>query len=413
MRRSRRAKPKDGSLSMDFEFTEEELAFREEVETFVKGDLPEDWDERVIWWPGGYGTMPEMEAEFLDFTKPFLRKLGERGWLSLAWPDEYGGQRSMIKQAIVGDTLSYYRAPAGGVAVSIVGPTILLAGSEEMKREWLPKIANGEAGFWLGYSEPNAGSDLASVKTTALPDGDDFIINGQKIWSSGAHVTEYAWLMAKTDLEAPRHKSVTLMIVDNKTPGLEIRPIINICGIHSFNEVFFDNVRVPRKNVVGQVNEGFYNVMLALQFERLAVGIGAFRRVLDELIRYAKETKCNGDSLSKKPHVRNRLASMAIELEAFYGFYWKTAWMLDKGQVPELEASAVKMFGTELGVHFANAAVDIMGPYGMLDRGSKWAPFNGRVGTGYLDSISGPIGAGTSEIQRSIIATRGLGLPRK
>lgn len=398
---------------MDFEFTEKEVAFRKEVEAFVKHELPVDWDERAIWWPGGYGALPELEEEFLDFSKGFVRKLGERGWHSLAWPEEYGGQGSMMKQSIVGDVLSYYRAPANGVAVSIAGPTILLVGSEEMKKEWLPKIASGEAGFWLGYSEPNAGSDLASLKTTALPDGDDLVINGQKIWSSGAHVMEYAWLMAKTDLEAPRHKSVSLMIVDNNTPGVTIRSIVNICDVHSFNEVFFDEVRVPKKNVVGEINEGFYNVMLALQFERLAVGIGAFRRVLDELIQYAKETKRGGESLSRNPHVRNKLASMAVELEVFYSFYWRSAWMLDKGQVPELEASALKLFGTELGVRFANAAVDILGPYGILDWGSKWAPFNGRVGIGYLDAISGPIGAGTSEIQRTIIATRGLGLPRK
>ena len=397
---------------MDFEFTQEELAFRAEVEDYVKNALPPDWDERAVYWPGSYGTMPQMELEFQEITREFNQKIGQKGWHSLAWPKEYGGQDSVMKAAIAGDVLSYYRAPAGGVAVTIAAPTILMVGSDEMRKEFLPKIARGEAGFWLAYSEPNAGSDLASLKATAVEDGDDFIINGQKIWSSGAHVSEYAWMMVKTDMNAPRHKSATLIIVDNNTPGITINPIINICGVHSFNEVFFDDVRVPKKNVVGEVNRGFYNVMLALQFERLAIGAGAFKRVLEELVQFAKETVRNGRALSEDPQVRRKLAAIAIEIEVFYSFYWQTAWMQSRGQVPELEASALKLFFTELGVKLANTAVDILGPQGLLDKGSKWAPFDGRVGMGYLDSISGPIGAGTSEIQKSIIATRGLGLPR-
>ena len=393
---------------MEFAFTKEEIAFREEVEDFVKKELPPGWDEKVIAWPGSYGTA-EMDVATAG---RFLRKLGSKGWLSLCWPEKYGGQNSMIKQAIVGDVLSYYRAPMGGVAVVISGPTILQIGSEEMKKEWLPKIAAGEAGFWLGYSEPNAGSDLAALKTYAADNGDHFILNGQKIWSSGAHVTQYSWLMAKTDVKAPRHKSATLMIIDNKTPGVTIKPLINICGMHSFNEVFFDDVKVPKQNVVGEVNKGFYNVMLALQFERLAVGSGGFRRVLDELVRYVKETDLGGKSLAKEPEVRAKLARLAIEIEVFLGYYWQTAWMVDHGVIPEIEASSLKLVFTELSGTLAHTAVEILGHYGALDRGSHQALFNGRVALGYLDCISGTIGAGTSEIQRNIIAQRGLGLPR-
>jgi alkylation response protein AidB-like acyl-CoA dehydrogenase len=281
-----------------------------------------------------------------------------------------------------------------------------------MKQEYLPKIASGEAGFWLGYSEPNAGTDLASIKTTAIPDGDDLIINGQKIWSTGAHVTQYAWMMALTDSSAPRHKGASLIIVDNRTPGVTIKTIINICGVHSFNEVFFDDVRVPKQNIVGDINQGFYNVMLALQFERLIAPSGTFRRVLEELVHYANENKRDGVVLAKNPQVRRKLAEAAIEIEIFYSFYWQTAWMLDQGQVPELEASSVKLLASELGVILAHTAADLLGPYGLLDKGSKYAPWAGRVALGYLDSISGPIGAGTSEVQKTIIATRGLGLPR-
>jgi alkylation response protein AidB-like acyl-CoA dehydrogenase len=397
---------------MDFAFTQEELDLRREIEEFVKGELPPDWDEWVVYWPGSYGTMPQMETEFREITRRFSRMLGEKGWLTLGWPREYGGQGSAIKAALAGDVLSYHRVPAGGVATGIVGPTLILVGSEELKKEFLPGIARGEIGFWLAYSEPNAGSDLVSLKTTGVDDGDVFIVNGQKIWSSGAHVTDYGWAVVKTDLKAPPHKGATLMIIPNDTPGVTINPIINICGNHSFNEVFFDDVRVPKRYVVGEVNKGFYYVMLALQFERMMIGSGGFRRVLEELVRFAKETVRNGRPLSEDPRVRKALAAIAIEIEVFYTFFWQSVWMMDRGQVPELEASALKLIFTELSVKLANTAVDLLGPYGLLDKGSKWAPFGGRVGMGYLDSISGPIGAGTSEIQKTILATRGLGLPR-
>jgi len=398
---------------MDFGFTQEELDLRKEIEEFVKESLPPDWDEWVVYWPGSYGTMPQMETEFQEITKRFNRMLGQKGWLSLGWPKEYGGQGSAMKAAIASDVFSYYRVPAGGVASGIVGPTLILVGSEELRREFLPGIASGEIGFWLAYSEPNAGSDLVSLKTSAVDDGDVFIVNGQKIWSSGAHVTDYGWAIVKTDLKAPAHKSATLMIIPNDTPGVTINPIINICGNHSFNEVFFDDVRVPKKCVVGEVNKGFYNVMLALQFERMMIGPGAFRRVLEELVQFAKETVRNGRPLSADARVRKSLAAIAVEIEVFLTFYWQLVWMQDRGRVPELEASALKLIFTELSVKLANTAVDLLGPYGLLDKGSKWAPFGGRVGLGYLDSISGPIGAGTSEIQKTILATRGLGLPRE
>jgi alkylation response protein AidB-like acyl-CoA dehydrogenase len=398
---------------MDFEFTEEEKLFIEEVEDFLKKELPQDWDENVFDWPGGYGSMPHTADKFRDFIKPFHRKVGARGWHSLGWPEEYGGQNSWMKQAIVDDLISYYRAPQGGVASWIAGPTILAVGSEEMKREWLPRIAHGEATFWLGYSEPNSGSDLASIRTAAIEDGDDLVINGQKVWGTGAHTSDYAWLIARTDPDAPKHKGITLMIVDNNSPGVTIRPLINICGIHCFNEVFFDDVRVPQKNIVGGKNRGFYNLMLALQYERLIAWTGGYRRMLEDLIDYVQETTAHGKPLSRDPLVQDKLADLAIDIDILQGFFWRTAWMMDNGRIPEIEASSLKLFATELSRKLAGKAMDILGSYGLLERGSKWAPLTGRVCLGYLDSISGPIGAGTSEVQRNVIATRGLGLPRE
>ncbi len=397
---------------MDFEFTQEQREFREEVERVVKGLLPEDWDAKALYWPAGYGATPVSEGEFETFHRNYNKKLGQRGWLSLGWPRQYGGEGSMVKQAIVDEVTSYHRAPCGDVATLIAGPTIIAVGSEEMKRSWLPRIARGEVRMWLGYSEPNAGSDLGALKTSAVEEGDYFVINGQKIWSSAAHVTDYAWLLARTDPKASKHRGATLFIVDNNTPGITIRPIVNMCGIHSFNEVFFDDVRVPKENVVGEVNRGFYNVMIALQFERLMVGLGTFRRVMEELIGYSQEAVFNGRPLCQDPIVRDKLAEMAIEVEVLSCFYWRTAWMMDQGHFPEMEASILKLYGTELSRTLANTAMEILGMYGTLERGSKWAVLRGLVTLGYLDSISGPIGAGTSEIQRSIIATRGLGLPR-
>lgn len=398
---------------MDFDFTAEQRRFREEVDSFVRKELPADWDKQVVGWPGAYGTVALSKERLKDFIKGFLQKMGKRGWLTAAWPAEYGGMNSMMKQAILDEVTSYHRLPSGDVATSISGPTIIKVGSEEMKKEWLPRIATGDVSFWLGYSEPNAGSDLASLKASAVDKGDHYILNGQKTWSTGAHIADYGWVLARTDPNAPKHKGATLMIVENGSPGMTIRPIMNICGQHSFNEVFFDNVQVPKEHVVGESNRGFYNVMLALEYERIIVGIGSFRRFIEELVRYVKEAGLDGQRLAQNLFVRNKVASLAIEVEALYGIYWHMVWMMDRGQISELEASGLKLFASELGQRLATTAVDILGLYGQLEPGSPRAPLNGWVSRGYLDAISGPIGAGTSEIQRTIIATRGLGLPRK
>lgn len=397
---------------MDFRFSEKEEAFRKEVEDFIKQELPPNWSEKTIYWPGGYGTLSEFE-EINTQIEMFRHKLAQKGWLTISWPKEYGGAgRTNIEQAIFHERMSYYRAPGGEVATLIGGPTIMLFGNDEMKKEWLPRIARGEVRFWLAYSEPNAGSDLASIQTRAVEDGDYLIINGQKIWSTAAHVSHYAWMIVRTDPNAAPHKGITLLIVDNKSPGVTIRPLINICGTHSFNEVFFDNVRVPKKNIVGEKNKGWYYVMVALDFERLVIPIGGFKRTFEEIVQYAKETKLDGRTLSQDPMVKNLLASTAIEIEVAYMFFWQTAWMLDKGLVPNIEASVLKLFTTQLSQKLASAGMQILGHYGLLEKNAKWAALRGRVQAGYLDCISALVGAGTSEIQRNIIAMRGLGLPR-
>ncbi len=389
---------------MDFRLDSHQEAFWEEVDSFMKKELPASWAEESHYWPGGYGTIPDFE-ELTPAGEGFRRRLTEKGWLTLAWPKEYGGAgRSHIEQAIFHERVSYHRAPGPGIATLIVGPTILSFGNEELKREWLPKIARENLRFWLAYSEPTAGSDLASIQTRAVDEGDDLVINGQKTWSSAAHLCDYAWMLVRTDASAAPRKGITLIIVDNQSKGITIRPLINICGFHSFNEVFFDNVRVPKRNIVGERNLGWYYAMAALDFERLVVPIGGFKRVFEELLHWCKQTS------TPNSRVRNALAELAIEIDVAYMFFWQTAWMLDRGLAPNVEASVLKLVITQLSQKLASTAMGIMGPYGELGEGTRWTPLNGRVCTGYLDCISALVGAGTSEIQRNIIAARGLGL---
>jgi len=254
---------------------------------------------------------------------------------------------------------------------------------------------------------------LSSIETTAVEDGDDYIINGQKVWSSKAHKADYAWMIARTDPDEHRHKSISLFVVDSKTPGITIRPLINIIGKHSFNEVFFDNVRVPKRNLIGKKNKGFYYLMTALDFERLCVGVGSFKRFFEEFVTFINTTDHDGVTIEKNPDIRKKLARIATKIEVAYMFFWRTAEMLDKGQIPNVETSALKLITSELSRNLAEIAIEIMGPYGLLLPESKHAPFKGLIPIGYLDCISSSIGAGTSEIQRNIIATRGLGLPVK
>ena len=228
---------------MDYRFTAKEEAWWQEVEDFIKAELPDGWVDECLTWPGGYGILPMFEEEYISFCQQFWKKLGKKGWLSMSWPKWNTEKRTHIEQAIFSYIMSYYRAPAGNVATGIGGATIDLFGSDELRNEWLPKIASGDISFWLAYSEPNSGSDLASLQTKAVEDGDDIIINGSKIWSSGAHVSDCAWMVVRTDSNVEKkYQGITFIIVPNDLPGITIRPIVNICDIHSFNEQYKDQM---------------------------------------------------------------------------------------------------------------------------------------------------------------------------
>ena len=394
---------------MNITFTEKEEGFRQEIRDFLKDELPEDWEPL-----GKPGRTPEEQQAF---SRGMSKRLADRGWLTLAWPEEYGGQgRSIMEQVIYNEEMSYWNVPGtelGTGAISWVGPVLMLAGTDDQKREHLPPIAKAERYWCTLYSEPGSGSDLASLQTSAVRDGDDFVINGQKIWTSSAHFADWGWLAARTNPDAPKHRGISIFMLDMKSPGVEVKPIYNMAGGHDFNEVYFNDVRVPSGNLVGTEDRGWYTLAVALDFERSGVGYSAgARRTLDALTRYVKETQRGGVPLSKDPNVRRKLAQRYVETEVSRWLSYRVAWMQSQGQIPNAEASMSKMYGTELTQRVARTGMEILGMAGQLSGDSKWAPLYGHIQQAFLMSTSSTIAAGTSEIQRNIIAQRGLGLPR-
>ena len=390
---------------MDFNFSPEDQAFRRELRQFVQDFLPEDWE--------GGGRWPE-EWDW-DVTQDMRRKLAQKGWLTMHWPSEYGGQdASPVRSAIYNEELAYARAPGRDIfGVRMLGPTLMIHGSEKQKQVHLPPIARGEVQWCQGYSEPESGSDLASLSTRAVRDGDEYVINGAKIWTTLGHRADWIMCLARTDTEAPRHRGISFILVDMKTPGIQVRPIINMAGGHEFNQIVFDNVRVPVANVVGEENRGWYVAVTLLDFERSGIDYSAMaRRLLDEVRGFANDTSGNGHSLSSTPWVRHLLADRYIECEVARLMAYNVAYMQDQGLVPNKEASMSKVFGSESLQRVANAALEILGMYGGLGRDEKWAPLKGRVQEHWMIAFSHKIAAGTSEVQRNIIANRGLGLPR-
>ena len=265
-----------------------------------------------------------------------------------------------------------------------------------------------------GFSEPNAGSDLAALQTRAVRDGDDYVINGQKIWTSGAHYANWMILLARTDFEAPKHKGISYFLLDMKTPGITTRPLIDMMNNHGFNEVYFENVRVPKDCLLGEENRGWYMAATTLDFERSSIG-GAVeaKKMLDDLVGYARETKSNGHRLIDEVPVRVRVVEAGIEAELGRLLSYRVATLQARGQVPNYEASIAKLFNTDMKLRMARYGMEIMGLYGQLDHKSKWVQLQGRFERQYLWQTGLAVGGGTTEIQKNIIAMRGLGLPRQ
>lgn len=388
---------------MDFQFSPEEQKLLEEVRAFLKTEpTPELLEETQ-----GLGYIYGGEEG-----RRFIEKFAAKGWLTPNWPTEYGGLgSSQVLSFAIREEMAYAGVPMIFVAAHMAGPTIMHFGSDEMKKEWLLPIARGEVEFCLGYTEPQAGSDLSSLSIRAVDNGDHFVINGQKTFNTHAHVADYHWLAAITDPEAKRYQNMSMMVVDLKSPGITIRPLITMAGWQT-NEVFYDDVVVPKKNLVGEKNMGFYYLMHALDFERM-FPLAAYRVIFDKVVAHVKDTVVGGQPLSKNPLIRQKLAQLEIELEANKLLYYRLAHMLDKGQVPNYQSSMQKMFATEVAQHIARGGMETLGLFSQLEKGSRWAAIEGQMERFYRNSVVETIYAGTSEIQRNIIALRGLELPRK
>ena len=390
---------------MEFKFTAEDEAFRSELRTFMKTELPDSWE--------GAGRYPEEDDWDLNIV--IRQKMAEKGWLTMHWPEEYGGQNaSPVKSAIYNEEIAYMRAPGRDIfGVRMLGPTLMIHGSEEQKKTHLPSVAKGEIQWCQGYSEPESGSDLASLSPRAVRDGDEFVINGGKVWTTMAHRADWIMLLTRTDPDAPKHRGISFVLVDMKSPGVTVRPIINMAGGHEFNQVTFDDVRVPRANVVGDEDRGWYVAVTLLDFERSGIDYSASaRRMLDDIREFATETKRNGQPLIEIPWVRTLMADRYIDCEVARLMAYNVAYMQSQDLIPTKEASMSKVFGSETVQRVTEASLDILGQFGTLIRDDKWAPLKGRVQEHWMNAFAGTIAAGTSEVQRNIIAGRGLGLPR-
>jgi alkylation response protein AidB-like acyl-CoA dehydrogenase len=389
---------------MNLHFSGEDERFRHEVLEFIKDELPPDWR--------GTGLLSEAKGEEeWRFARDMLRKVGAKGWHSLAWPKEYGGQESMTKQFIFSEEMYYHELPGVDlVGTLMLAPSIMQHGSEEQKREHLSKIARGEVVWCQGFSEPGAGSDLASLSSRAVDTGDHFLVNGQKVWSTNANRADWGYFLVRTDPDAPKHKGISFLLIDMRTAGVTARHLPNIVG--TYGEIFLDNVRVPKKDMVGKQNDGWRVANTVLGYERSGVHrISAARRNLDKLIEYAKETARNGQPLFKMPVVRNRLTDLYIEAQAVRLLALRVLSLQNCGRDISYEVSLSRLGGSLLQQHVAAAAMDILGPLGLVDPDSKWAPPSD-FRREYLYSLGATVGAGTAEIQRNIIATRGLGMPK-
>ena len=388
---------------MDFEFTEEQNKFRHEVQGFLEGEIKQ----------GNF--QPACDAWIQGFSPEFTKKVAERGWLGLTWPKEYGGQgRSHMDRFILAEEMLRYGAPAAlhWMADRQIGGSILTYGTEEQKQEFLPKIVKGETYFGLGMSEPEAGSDLASIQTRAVEDGDEYVIDGQKMWTSLAEYMNYIYLLVRTDPEAPRHRGISELIFQADSPGISIKPTIDITGTVAWAEVFYDGVRVPKSSLIGEKNRGFYQVVNQLAYERAGLErlMGNYA-LFDAIIQFAKETKRSGKPLSEDTLIRHKLAQLQVEFEVGRLLSYRVALVIDGGRAPTIEAAMAKVYCTDFEQKLATLATDILGLYGQLVAESKWAPIFGMAPHSYLGSKGYSLQAGTSEILRNIVATRGLGLP--
>lgn len=389
---------------MDLRFSPEDEHYRLQLRQWLEDHMPSE------------PSPAEQDAAFA-YRRAWQRQLCEGGWVGIHWPKAYGGQgATLVQQAIYAQEMARARAPqpANGLGISIVGPTLIEHGTEEQKKRYIPKILNADEIWCQGFSEPNSGSDLASLQTKAVLDGDEFVVNGQKIWTSLGQYADWCILLVRTDPHAPKHKGITFLLVDMHSPGVTVRPLKQITGHAEFNETFFDNVRVPRANVVGDINDGWRIAMTTLTYERgistLATQV-RMQQQLDAMIDYARTSRRNGQTLSQDPVLRQQLAAAYIRVEIMLLNLYRGITTQLRGQPPGPEASLTKLYWSELDKWMQELGMTLQGPYAQLMRESKHA-VAGDWQYNFLRSRAGTIYSGTSEIQKNIIGERVLGLPK-
>jgi len=396
---------------MDFSFTPEQETFRQELRTWLKANVP----------PEAHALrhlQPQASPEDLASLKAWQKKVYEGGWAGVSWPKEYGGRgASLVERMIFDQEMAAHKAPGlmNVLGLEIVGPTLIVHGTEEQKKSHLPKILSGDEIWCQGYSEPNSGSDLGSLRTRAIDQGDYFVVTGQKVWTSLARYADWCQLLVRTNPDAPKHQGISCLLVDMKSPGITVKPLRTMTGDSEFNEVFFEEVKVPKANLLGEKDQGWRIIITSLMFERQGLGFYftfAQKRYYDDLLAGIRHSRRYGESVVTDPQVRQKVAQAYIDCELIKLNNYRALTRLLRGNPPGPEGSIPKLQWADINQRLQDLAVEVQGAYGQLYQGEVHTPEGGYWQYGFLRSRANSIEGGTSEIQRNILAERVLGLPK-
>ena len=394
---------------MDLNLTPAELQFRDELRAWLRANVPNDWEK--------HRTEDEMRERF-EFLRAWQKKVYQAGWAGISWPKEYGGRgATLMEQVIFNEEMARAAAPplANVLGLSLIGPTIIAFGTDAQKKRFLPNILSADEIWCQGFSEPNAGSDLANVRTDARLDGDHYILNGQKVWNSYGWAADWCALLTRSDPNSTKHQGLTYVLVDMKSPGVEVRPLRQLTGESEFCEIFFHDVRTPAINVLGKVGDGWNVAIGTLAHERATLGAGVqivMKRQFDRLVELAHSTVRNGKPAAEDPVVRQKLGQCYTDIEIMRLNQMRAISRINQKGVPGPEGSVLKIFWTELNQRFQQIATELLGPYATLTKGDSHAIDEGQWSYSFLRARGNTIEAGTSEVQRNIIGHFVLGLPK-
>ena len=387
---------------MELDLTAEQRRFRDELRSYLARLMTDALMRELA--SGGEGGGPEFRRA--------MQQMGRDGLLGISWPRQYGGQeRSAIEQFLFADEVQAVGFPLPFLTLSTVGPTLREYGTPEQSQSFCPRILAGEIFFAIGYSEPGAGTDLASLKTSAVRDGNEWVINGQKMWTSLAEYADYVWLAARTDPKAPKHRGLSIFLVPTTAKGFSRQPIRTVGGVCT-NATFYEDVRVPAENLIGAENDGWRLITGQLNHERISLmTVGRLLRDLEAVTAWARETRVDGERVIDKEWVQQSLARLYAKAQVLRLMNWKQAWAAEQGQPRMADSSAIKVYGSELQIEAYRALLEVLGAPGILARGSPGAILQGKIESSYRNGLILTFGGGTNEVQRDIIAMAGLGMP--